>query len=343
MTRVSVFGAGAWGTALAVVLAEGGSETTLWSWQEEHAAAMRRTRENHEFFPGVALPDSLRITSDRKEAASEAEVVVFVVPSHALRDTVVSLRPFLKKDVVLVSATKGIETESLCLMSDVIDEGLETGATSSPEATGKLSRVVVLSGPSFAREVAQKAPTNLVAASYDAELAHRVQDLFYRDWLRVYTSSDPVGVELGGALKNVIAIAAGALDGLGLGQNTQAALITRGIAEMTRLSVACGGQERTMAGLAGVGDLVLTCTGALSRNRTLGQKLGQGVPLAEALAQSQGIAEGYRTAQSVHDLAKQLQVDLPICGAVYSVLFEGRSPQEALNTLLSRPRHAEWE
>ena len=332
--RVSVLGAGAWGTALARVLADGGADTVLWSWQPEHADAMATIRENQEFFPGFALPASLQVTSDVARVAAHAELLVLVVPSHALRRTLLAFRPFLAKDVSVVSASKGIEVESLALMTEVITQVLADDAT---------NRVAVLSGPSFAREVAERVPTNLVAASLNDGLAHRVQDLFSREWLRVYTSRDPIGVELGGAMKNVIAIASGASDGLGLGQNTRAALITRGIAEMSRLATAMGGQSRTLAGLSGMGDLVLTCTGDLSRNRVLGFKLGQGAPLAEAMAASSGVAEGYWTAKSVHDLGVKMGIDLPICGAVYAVLHQGSSPLEELRALLSRPLHGEWE
>jgi len=332
--RVSVLGAGAWGTALARVLSEAGTDTLLWSWQAAHAEAMREARTNDLFFPGFEWGPELTVTSDVAQAARHAELLVLVVPSHALRGTLQLLRPFLSPNVLVISASKGIEVESQKLMTDVIVDVL------GPELR---ERTAVLSGPSFAREVALRVPTNLVAAAPGLQLARSVQELFSRDWLRVYTSQDPIGVEVGGALKNVVAIAAGASDGLGLGQNTRAALITRGIAEMSRLATAMGGQPRTLAGLSGIGDLVLTCTGELSRNRTLGQRLGQGVPLEEALGKSDGVAEGYWTAKSVHELAHSLDLDLPICGAVHSVLHLGRSPLEALRTLLSRPLHGEWE
>lgn len=334
MTRVSVLGAGAWGTALASVLVEGGADTLLWTWQESHAEDMRRDRENRAFFAGFPLASELRVESCVRRAAEHAEVLVLVVPSHALRPTLEQFAPLLSAEVRLVSATKGIEVDTLQLMTDVL---LDVLGESSRE------RIAVLSGPSFAHEVGRRVLTNLVAASVNRWLAEEVQSLFSRDWLRVYTSEDPIGVELGGALKNVIAIAAGAVDGLGLGQNTRAALITRGIAEMSRLATSLGGQSRTLAGLSGIGDLVLTCTGDLSRNRTLGQKLGRGVSLEEALGSSSGVAEGYWTAKSCYELARSLDVDLPICGAVYSVLHEGRSPMEALEALLSRPLHGEWE
>lgn len=332
--RVSVLGAGAWGTALARFLADSGADTLLWTWQDAHAQAMTEAGENRDFFAGFPLPSCLTVTADVERAAQHAEVLLLVVPSTALRSTLERFAPRLASDVVVVSATKGIEVESLSLMSDVIGQVL---------GAGSVERTVALSGPSFAREVAQRMPTNLVAACVDAELGRRVQALFSGDFMRVYTSEDVIGVEVGGALKNVIAIAAGASDGLGLGHNTRAALITRGIAEMSRLAVALGGQSRTLAGLSGIGDLVLTCTGDLSRNRTLGQRLAHGVPLSRALDESAGVAEGYWTSRSVQRLAQHKGIELPICGAVHSVLHEGRSPQEALRTLLSRPLHGEWE
>ncbi|HSC86793.1 MAG TPA: NAD(P)H-dependent glycerol-3-phosphate dehydrogenase [Polyangiaceae bacterium] len=332
--RVAVVGAGAWGTALARTFAQAGVETLLWTWQAEHAQALGQERENRQFFPGYPLPPNLRVTSDVAEAAGFADALLLVVPSTALRETLVRFAPHLRPDVVPMTATKGIEAGSCLLMSQVIESVL--GAPAG-------ARTVALSGPSFAREVAERMPTNLVAACHDIELGRRIQALLSNDFVRVYTSEDVIGVEVGGALKNVIAVAAGASDGLGLGHNTRAALITRGIAEMSRLAVALGGQSRTLAGLSGIGDLVLTCTGDLSRNRTLGQRLASGLSLEEALGRSAGVAEGYWTARSVHDLARRHGVDLPICAAVHSVLHEGISLQEALRVLLTRPLHAEWE
>lgn len=295
---------------------------------------MDQKRENSEFFPGFPLPEALRVTSDVASAGAHAELLLIVVPSHALRQTLQSFQPYLRGDVAIVSATKGIEVGSLALMTEVIGQVL---------AGDSRDRIAVLSGPSFAQEVAERVPTNLVAAAWSPELAHRVQELFSRDWLRVYTSLDPIGVELGGAMKNVIAIASGASDGLGLGQNTRAALITRGIAEMSRLAKAMGGQSQTLAGLSGIGDLVLTCTGDLSRNRLLGLNLGRGATLEQAMEGSSGVAEGYWTAKSVHDLGRKMQIELPICNAVHAVLHERSSPLQELRSLLSRPLHGEWE
>ncbi len=338
--RAAVLGAGAWGTALAGVLCENEHQTTLWTWQQEHDRRMRASREN-EFLPGLALPHSLSTTARIEEAVAEAELLVLVVPSSAVRETIRQARPFLGACRGVVCASKGIEQGTLQLMGQVIEE--ELGVSDGASAFALPQGVGVLSGPSFAREVARRVPTNLVGASKDPEFASVIQSTFSTTWLRVYTSSDPIGVEVGGALKNVIAVAAGACDGLGLGANTRAALITRGIAEMSRLVMRLGGSPLTLAGLSGLGDLVLTCTGELSRNRTLGFKIGAGSAVEAALGSSDGVAEGYVSAKSVHNLGAQLGVELPICDAVYSVLYAGKSAAEALADLLSRPLKAEWE
>ncbi len=334
VSHVTVLGAGAWGTALARLLAGGGREVILWTWQEEHAAAMRAAGENQQFLPGAPLPKALRPTSDIAEACSNADWIVVVVPTHAVRATLEQARKVAPRDARWVCASKGIENDTLMLMSEVLEDVLGKEAR---------ARSTYFSGPSFAKEVARCLPTNVVAASEDPELARETQALFATEWLRVYTSGDPIGVEVGGALKNVIAIAAGACDGLGFGHNTRAALITRGIAEMARLAMAKGGEVITLAGLSGIGDLILTCTAELSRNRTLGFELGSGKSLAEALASLPGVAEGYLTAKSAHDLAARLEVELPITEAVYSVLHQGKPTHEAVRELLARPVRSEWE
>jgi glycerol-3-phosphate dehydrogenase (NAD(P)+) len=328
MLRATVIGAGAWGTALAVALAHDGRRVRLWTWQGAHAEALRRDRENREFLPGAPLPASVEPTNDWQEALDGAELVTLVVPSHALRSTLEGLAPHLPKAAIVVSATKGIEEGSLLLMNEVIEAvlGAEVGARSA-----------CLSGPSFAKEVAAGLPTNVVIASRDPGAAELAQQRFATPRLRVYTSEDPVGVEVGGALKNVIAIAAGACDGLGFGHNTRAALITRGLAELTRLAVAKGGDPLTLAGLAGMGDLVLTCTGDLSRNRTVGFAIGRGQRLEEVLAGLGHVAEGVNTARATWELARRLDVELPICNAVYQVLFEGKAPADAVRDVLERP------
>lgn len=337
--RVTVLGAGAWGTALAQVLVGEGHETSLWTWLPQHASAMIAARENQEFLPGVCLSDSLTVTSSLADALLGTELAIVVVPSHAVRRTLEQARPFIK-GVRLACASKGIEEGTLALMSEVIAQVLGGDEESVRSVHGQLG---IISGPSFAKEVACQVPTNLVAASHDEEFAKLLQTTISTPWLRVYTSNDPIGVQVGGALKNVIAIAAGACDGFALGANTRAAVITRGIAEMGRLVEALGGQAITVAGLAGVGDLVLTCTGDLSRNRMLGFKLGRGLGLAEALSTSDGVAEGYLTAKSAHELAKKVGVDLPICEQVFFVLHEGKDPSTALGSLLSRPLRPEQE
>jgi glycerol-3-phosphate dehydrogenase (NAD(P)+) len=328
--KVAVFGAGAWGTALALTAFRLGHETALWSWQNEHVAAMRRTRENS-FLPGFTLPDALAISASAAEVAERADLAIFAVPLGALRSTVRLAHLHVGADAVIALACKGIEQGTLLVPSAIVEQEW-------PEAA---PRTVVLSGPSFAGEVARRVPTNLVAASADPGAAGLVQTSLSSEWLRLYTSSDPTGVEVGGALKNVIAIAAGAVDGLGLGHNTRAALITRGIAEIGRLAVVLGGSQLTVAGLSGVGDLILTCTGEQSRNRTLGYRLGRGESLEQALSGSHGVAEGYTTAESAHELGVRHGIEMPITDAVYSVLYGGKSPQEALRSLLSRPLHAE--
>jgi glycerol-3-phosphate dehydrogenase (NAD(P)+) len=333
MSHSAVIGAGAWGTALAKVLAEQGQEVRLWTWQPEHARAMARDRENVEFFPGFPLPDSVKPTDDIEHALGDANLVLLVVPSHSFRETLEKARTHLGPDAPLVSATKGIENDSLMLMSEVIEDVLGSSAG---------ERSAFLSGPSFAKEVAAGIPTNIVVASKDEALAAAVQQRFATERLRVYSSDDPIGVEVGGALKNVIAIAAGACDGLGFGHNTRAALITRGLAELARLATAKGGNVLTLSGLAGMGDLVLTCTGELSRNRTVGYELGKGRSLDEVLSGMVAVAEGVRTAKSAFHLGHRLGVELPICFEVYRVLFERKPPQQAVHDVLTRPLKKEW-
>ncbi|HEX4338272.1 MAG TPA: NAD(P)H-dependent glycerol-3-phosphate dehydrogenase [Polyangiaceae bacterium] len=333
MDRIAVIGAGAWGTALGKVLADKGYPVRLWARHEAQAAAIAEARENTRYLPGVPLPASLTPTASLEEALRGADLVVLVVPSHALRETVAAAAPHLAPGAVLVNATKGIENDTLMIMAEVVADVLGPGTD---------QRFTVLTGPSFAREVAAQVPTNIVVASSNAALAVDVQRVFATDWLRVYSSDDPIGVEVGGALKNVIAIAAGACDGLGFGHNTRAALVTRGLAEVVRIAIAKGGNVLSIAGLAGLGDLVLTCTGDLSRNRTVGFELGRGKKLEEVLASLGHVAEGVKTAKSVHDLARRLDVDLPICNEVYRVLYEGKSPQRAVEDVLTRPLKREW-
>ena len=332
MAKSAVIGAGAWGTALAIHLSLTESSVALWTWEPEHAQAMLRDRENLRFFPGFPLSEQITPTADLADALSGADFVVFVVPSHAFRATVERCRPHLSSGALLVSATKGIEDESLMLMSEILIDVLGQRV---------VERVVALSGPSFALEVAEGQPTNVVAASLAESGCFEVQERLGTGRLRVYSSDDPVGVEVGGALKNVIAIAAGACEGLGFGHNTKAALITRGLAEVTRLAVAKGGNPLTLAGLAGMGDLVLTCTGSLSRNRVVGDQLGRGKTLTQVLDELGHVAEGVPTARSAVKLAARLEVELPISAEVHAVLFEGKSPQDAVRAVLARPLRRE--
>lgn len=331
MSRIAVMGSGAWGTAIAISLARrGGHEIALWSYALDVADTMREKRENVAFLPGFALPESIAVTTDPGEALRDAEIVVSVTPSEFTRSSYRSFAPHLREGQMLVSATKGIEDESYLRMTQVIDDVL--GARGLHLSCG------VLSGPSFAQEVAAGAPTAITIASVDGELTSRVQREFSSRSLRLYTNDDVVGVELGGSLKNVIAIAAGIVAGLGLGFNSNAALITRGIAEITRLAIACGGRRETLAGLSGMGDLVLTCTGSLSRNRTVGVELGQGRELPEILASLEGkVAEGVRTTAAALGLARKHGVEMPIAEQMEAILNHGKSPQRAIEELMVRP------
>lgn len=331
MSRITVMGAGAWGTALAVVLARrGGHSLTLWSHTQRVAETIQQTNENRAYLPGLPLPRSIEVTTDIELAVRHAEILILAVPSEHLRSVCCSMAPLLVTGQIMVSAAKGIEDGTFLRMTQVIDEVLATESLRLPCG--------VLSGPSFAQEVGAGSPTAIAIASDDPAIAIRVQEEFSCPTLRLYTNSDVIGVELGGALKNVIAIASGATHGLGLGHNSVAALVTRGIAEMTRLAVACGGQRETLAGLAGLGDLVLTCTGALSRNRHVGIELGRGQGLREILAGMHGkVAEGVRTTHAAVGLAQRAGVELPITEKVAAVLNEQISAKEAMRELMSRP------
>jgi glycerol-3-phosphate dehydrogenase (NAD(P)+) len=331
MSRIAIMGSGAWGTALAISLARrGGHQIALWSFATDVADTMRTTRENASFLPGFQLPASIAVTDNAAEALAGAEIVVSVTPSQFARASFKGFLPHLRPEQLLVSATKGIEDESYLRMTQVIGEVLAT--------RGQHLACGVLSGPSFAQEVAAGAPTAITIASTSADLATRVQREFSSNSLRLYTNDDVVGVELGGSIKNVIAIAAGIVSGLGLGFNSNAALITRGIAEMTRLAVACGGRRETLSGLSGMGDLVLTCTGSLSRNRSVGMELGRGRGLEEILAGLEGkVAEGVRTTSAALGLARKHGVEMPIAEQMEAILMHGKSPQNAIEELMLRP------
>ncbi|TWJ19509.1 NAD(P)H-dependent glycerol-3-phosphate dehydrogenase [Geobacter argillaceus] len=328
MTRkIGVIGAGSWGTTLADLLAKRGHEVTLWAYEPELVAEMRATRVNSLFLADITLSPALSFTNDLVEAVSAKELILCVVPTQVLRGVIRQALPAIPADTVMVSASKGIELETLQAVSQIYEELLPPNL---------YQRFAVLSGPSFAREVALEMPTAVVAAAADEAIARTVQETFTTRWFRVYTNNDVIGVELGGALKNVIAIAAGIADGLGFGHNTRAALITRGLAEISRLGLAMGARPETFAGLAGMGDLVLTCTGDLSRNRTVGVQLGQGLTLTTILGRMRMVAEGVKTAESTYLLAGKLGVDMPITEQVYRVLYEDKPARAAVIELMAR-------
>lgn len=327
--KCAVIGAGAWGTALANLLGENGHDTAVWALEPDVAEAINTAHENPRFLPGAALNAKVRASTDTDVVLDGAELVVLASPSHVLRDVSTSCAPAVKKRATIVVATKGIERGTLSLMTEVAEQQLPGRA------------IVALSGPSFAAEVASRQPTAIVAASKDPVSAAHVQQMFSSPSFRVYTHDDVVGVELGGALKNVMAVATGISDGLGLGFNARAALITRGLAEMTRLGTNLGARAITFAGLAGVGDLVLTCTGALSRNRAVGLEIGRGRTLPEVLAGRQTVAEGVTTTESAHALALREGVDMPIVAAVRRILFERQPARWALVELMTRDLRGE--
>ncbi len=330
--KIGVIGAGSWGTTLANLLAKKGHDVTLWAHEPEVAQEMAEHGVNTPFLPGIALSPHLRFTNSLHEAAAGKDMLVFVVPSQVVRGVLRSILPSLPKDTVIVSASKGIELQTLMLVSQIYEELLP----------GEMFRnFAALSGPTFAREVAQEMPTAVVAAAAEAKVAKHVQKTFTTAYFRAYTNDDVIGVELGGAIKNVIAIAAGISDGLGFGHNTRAALITRGLAEMTRLGLALGARSSTFAGLAGMGDLVLTCTGDLSRNRTVGMKLGRGMKLAEILGEMRMVAEGVKTTESAFNLAKKLGVDTPIAEKTFQVLYHDKPAREGVIELMTRDLKAE--
>ncbi len=325
--EVAVLGAGSWGTALAKLLAENGHAVRLWARRPEQAEAIERERANGAYLPGFELPRNLRAVSDLDEALSGVSLVLSVVPTHGLRHVLGEAAAHLPEDAPILSCTKGIENSTLLLVSEIFEELL-------PKERHRL--LTYLAGPSFAREVAARMPTAVTVAGHDADVCARVQSLLMNDVFRVYTSDDVVGCELGGALKNVIAIAAGIGDGLGFGHNTRAALITRGLAEIGRLATKRGAHPMTVNGLAGMGDLVLTCTGDLSRNRKVGLALGRGEKIGDILAGMTMVAEGVRTTRSAHELAQRDGVEMPITAAMYRILYEEQDPREAVVDLMSR-------
>jgi glycerol-3-phosphate dehydrogenase (NAD(P)+) len=329
--RISIIGAGSFGTAMAIAAARAGNEVVLWAHDPDIAATIRDTGANPDYLAGMPLSERIHATNDLAEAATFADTMFMVVPSHHYREVLTSLRGHVRDRVKVISGTKGIENESLQRMSEVTAHVLGE----------QLAAFAVLSGPTFALETARGDPTAAVIASKDADFAQEVQQTMSSAALRLYHSSDIAGVELAGSLKNVIAIAAGVLEGMGLGSNTTAALITRGLHEMTRLGLALGGRLETFAGLAGMGDLVLTCTGALSRNRTVGVLLGKGKSLDEILRESKFVAEGIKTSKSARALSERHGIEMPIATEMCRVLYDGESPREGLQRLMTRTLKAE--
>jgi glycerol-3-phosphate dehydrogenase (NAD(P)+) len=325
--RLAIIGAGSWGSALAIVLAPRFPEVRLWVYEQDLAARLCQTRENDVYLPGYQLPAHVEITHDLEQALAGADIVLSVVPSHLVRGLYSSMKPFLKPSMLFVSATKGLENGTLLRMSEVVREVVQDGF---------VPRIAVISGPTFAREVARFEPTALVCASTDLAVAEQVQADFSGPSFRLYTSTDPIGVEIGGSIKNVVAIGAGVLHGMNLGHNATAALITRGLAEMTRLAVAMGGKPLTLAGLAGLGDLVLTCTGELSRNRTVGVELAHGRRLEEIVGSMKMVAEGIKTTSAAVELARRSSVEMPIAEQMFRMLHSGTAPREAIQRLMER-------
>ncbi len=325
--RIGVVGAGSWGTTLADLLAGYGHDVVLWSFEEDVARTVNERHENREYLEGIRLEPSLRATTDLAECVRGADVVVSVSPSQFVRGIMQRAAPHVREDALVVSASKGIETSTRETMAEVLREVL-------PGPAGETA--CFLSGPSFALEVARDQPTAVAVASVDADAALRAQQLFQGDRFRVYTNPDVPGVELGGALKNVMALAAGMVVGLDLGHNALAATITRGLAEMTRLGLKLGADARTFAGLAGMGDLILTCTGDLSRNRRVGVDLGRGRSLEDILGGMHMVAEGVETTKAAHDLARETGTDMPIVSEVHAVLVDGRAPADAVDNLMTR-------
>ncbi len=328
---VAVIGSGGWGTAISTLLVRCGYKVNLWSYFKEEADRLSKDRENKAFLPGVMLDEDISFTSDMEEAVKDVEFIVMVPPSKAVRSVAETLRPFVPKGMVIVNASKGLDQDTLKRLSVTIKEII-------PQA-----EVAVMSGPSHAEEVARGIPTTNVVAARTLEVAEFVQDAMMCDSFRIYTSLDMAGVELGGALKNCIALCAGMLDGLGLGDNTKAALMTRGMSEIARLGVACGADVATFSGLSGMGDLIVTCTSMHSRNRRAGILIGQGVSPEEAMKQVNMVVEGVHTTKAAYQLAKRMNVEMPIVERAYAVLFEGESPKTAVELLMGRNKKHETE
>jgi len=329
--KIAVLGSGGWGTAIAIMLSKKGYDISLWSWQQEESRRLAETRENLEYLPGVIIPNNIYCTWDMEECVRNADVIVSAVPSHAVRNTSRTLKNFIKDHQIIVNVSKGLEEGTLMRLSQVISQEI-------PHV-----KLAVMSGPSHAEEVARDMPTTNVVAASTRNIAEFVQDVFMNPKFRVYTNPDVIGVELGGALKNVIALCAGIADGLGFGDNTKAALMTRGITEIARLGVAVGGKLETFAGLSGIGDLIVTCTSMHSRNRRAGILIGQGKSLEEALKEVHMVVEGVKTTSAAYQLAKRHNVRMPIVTEAYNVLFENKDPKVAVVDLMMRAKTHEME
>lgn len=331
MEKICVLGAGSWGTALALVVAKKGYNVSMWTLSEDQCQKVNSTRENVDYLPGVNIPKNIHITTDLKEAINDSSVIVLAVPSQAIRSVFKQIKPFVNKNQILVDVAKGLEKGTGLRLSQVCEKEL-------PEC-----KYVVLSGPSHAEEVSRDIPTTVVVASEDLTTAEKIQDIFMSPKFRVYTNPDVVGVELGGALKNIIAFGAGICDGLGYGDNAKAALMTRGIREISRLGVAMGAETSTFSGLSGIGDLIVTCTSMHSRNRRAGILIGQGKSLEETLKEVKMVVEGITATEVAYEVAKKLNIEMPITNAIYSVLHDGANPDEVVDELMMRNRTHEVE
>ncbi len=331
MSKVSILGAGTWGCALAILLSDNGHDVTIWTKIEKEARTLKETRGNLKNLPGAKLPDNIKISLDLKEACNGPEIIVMAVASPYIRATAHEAGPFIREGQILVNVSKGLEDDTLKTLSDVIKEEI-------PQAD-----IAVLSGPSHAEEVSRRIPTTIVVGAGSRETAKTIQDVFMNEVFRVYTSPDIIGIELGASLKNVIALAAGVIDGLGLGDNTKAALMTRGMAEISRLGMKMGGKLETFSGLSGMGDLFVTCTSLHSRNRKAGYLMGQGLTMEEAMKEVNQVVEGVNTAKAALHMAQKYEVEMPIVEQINMVLFEGKSPKEALADLYGRDKRKEYK
>lgn len=328
MKNIALIGAGSWGLALGLLLNEKGNRVSIWCYDEAEKNSILQYRENKRCLPGIKIPLEISFTTSMEEVLKDKDIVITAVPSKAIRVTADKMKDYIPQNAVIVNVAKGIEEETLMRLSEVLEDVLP-------------NRIVVLSGPSHAEEVARHIPTTVVVSGKDMQAAEEVQDIFMTKFFRVYTNNDLVGIELGGALKNVIALAAGTIEGIGYGDNTKAALITRGIAEITRLGVAMGGNPATFGGLTGIGDLIVTCTSGHSRNRRAGELLGRGYTVSEALDKVNMVVEGVPTTKAGHALMKKYQIEMPILTAIYETLFENKSVQEAISDLMQRDKKSE--